>query len=574
MALIMVIAVPAFAQNSADSIRKCRDPAYLPGTPVTIDSGRSLCDEARSMCVDCEILRLTLINAKEISKDFNPLVPARGLPYTVPTDAQLRKVCDSFPNLCLSAKPPLEKAAVKVLKGASGKPVPYASEVERRVRGPMLWKYPGGDKLKCSVMSAWTVMRPFYEAWHNALSVMEEKYKSRDLLPGKFAFHVGDTLEEMVGGACHLYGKNRKVVGAWNNPNAALYGDLYEIDFTDSILQVICFDTCGNWGWKTRYILPEIPPPTKIRAPSYDTVWSGPTSEKFDSSWGEVTDTITKSGWDTLPVMEVPDLGRKALPRGCLFAGDDRPYPNMFGRQGGQFYGAKLDVLYPKINKPNPVLWGFTGMIDGWDGEVRTGFRYAGFEGSAGPLLVWCLSPYCYWGFDLCFGGQWNWNYGSPNYRYDALQTNLFGGHDETFDAFGKGWHLSLWGGVKLAFDAQKTSHRNGVKLYQSGNPPDSLYDPISDASGADGGGRIYFGTGVWPVEPLLVYRGGYAVFDGSISNAAGIGLAFLKESLILEVSAKDRERSRYGKDNDGWSLETVLTWAIGSGRGKAGSFK
>ncbi|MDD5527476.1 MAG: hypothetical protein PHO56_00680 [Patescibacteria group bacterium] len=341
----------------------------------------------------------------------------------------------------------------------------------------------------------------------------------------------------------------------------------YDIPITgeDSILVIKNPDVCHNWLWAKAPKEPEVSSPPPV-TPDTTPLVSGPdtvVAPPDTNGWMDSLLTPLKkvSGDSTTETMQEPSsiINNNRLD---VWVSDDRPDFNTW-RQGAQSYGLKWDCLFGS-NKSRSSF-GFTAMADGWDGESRSGFHYAGFEVSAGPLALISLSPALYWGIEIIgIGAQWNWGLGSADFDYYAFQTNGFLCHGETFDAMWPTTHLSLWGNVKWAFAANKDSRIGGVQQT-------AAMDPADNNSGADGGLRFYFLRNISPVEPLLVYRTAYATADHAKSNSLGVGVAFWKESLILELSFKNRSDSRWA-DNNGNAVELLANLSIGQGRGKPGS--
>jgi hypothetical protein len=613
LVLLMIAAIPCFS-------RECPDPAYKPGAVVTLLSGASLCGTALKIGVPCELLRQALLKAGTITEKFDPNAKAGGLTFKVPTDKEFQAIRDSLPDKLKTNAAAKKPAASKAVARKASNRRPYCSEeLNRESIKTETRPFVRENYLRCTYLvtsadetnkkTLAQLARDFNSpairfVWFNdmkadqllvANSMIEipdwdftywcfinrSAFGNRDLnklWPMLRIFKEHPELINVLNGK--ILNNDYKVSTVqsgerfvqWSSGNyrvldngvAAFSADTFvtarrfdiPIPGEDSILVLKLIDVCNNTVYRKIQKEPEpSTPPTAVSpppCPPADTVIKSTTP---DTSVKTTTTWVTENS---------PASAKTALLlRADLLASDRRPTWGPL-RQGSQCYGGRLDLLFNNNNSRHS--FGFTIMANGYDGEAQSRFRYWGFKGCVGPMLILSLSPAVYWGSDLEIGAMWDWVNGNSGYRYHSFQTNGFGRLGQTFDAQWSWGHLSIWAGFELAFSAAKDSRVDNVPFTLEQDPP-------TDKSGFDGGVRLFFGKSSATVKPLLVYRGAHTRADHSNTNEVGTGLSFWQELLTIEVSFVNRSNSFY-PDANGNAIGTTVTFSFGEGRGKAASQK
>ncbi len=413
------------------------------------------------------------------------------------------------------------------------------------ISGPWRWKKVGGDRFgDRDVYRALRLMG--FEP--DVIQELERMIAANDYDEG--AIYNGDTLEQMVSGEFEIKGKNgRKVLCDWQDGRTYLSARLYRIEMDNGYtLVIIRPDICYNWCYKWEKT------PVKIETPPLDTI-------PLDTT-PVVTDSVPEF-WpdepDEPPLDKEPDLcGIKANPRLSTWALHDFPSYGPFRRHGAGSYGIDVDVLFYNTCTEHDTKFGFTAMVDGWDGESRAGFNYYGFEGYAGPMMILTLNkfPGVYWGLDAGPGMQFDWGKGGDDYPYKSYQTKFFARLGSSLDFLWSDFHLSMWASGKFSFADGKESSLNGVQ-YGTGVLADEV-DLPNKGHGVDGGMRAYFFRRS-AVSPFIVWRESWAYDDGAISTTVGAGARF-GEHLVIETSWKNRDHSKYGSDAEGNSFELLIS--------------
>jgi hypothetical protein len=418
------------------------------------------------------------------------------------------------------------------------------------------------EELKTKI---WPCMR-FFKKYPQLIEVMAEKYAANKYFPS--SIKSGEMFEQWM--SCIRHGKAETII-VDDNGVAALSGDStpaakrfdLNIPGTDSVKIIKEVDVCFNWTIAQG--IEEVPPTNvPVATPEEPVVPQKPDTNSSDE-WGLGSADTQKIVTVAAAAPEPTIVTWKAREDYCL--SDNRPLNSgFFDRRGAQYAGARLDVMRNTNQSRNSVGLSISGGL--YDGGTGSGFGYYGGMASISPLLILSLSPQYYWGFEIIgIGVQGNWNTGTKNYQYDAYQSNLYLRHGQTLDAMWVNNHLSIWASVDWAFGAQKQSTRQGIQTVQSGTSNHDSLDAVSDNSGADGGACWYF-LRKCAVEPLVVYRTAYATSDNARTNAAGIGLAFWNETLVLEFGIQNRSASIWD-DNNGNTFYTMLRGSFGDGRGR-----
>ncbi len=475
-------------------------------------------------CADCQC-GSEMMSVRKFSK-YNDVNPTEQLPAEtwiyIPTCSEL----DALQVKALNATPVLSSTK----------------------KGPFKWVVVGGDPFN---------NRDYVRGFRKA-GVSEEVIEKLKILVDNrdyitWNFRNGDRAEWMLFGEYNVVGVGNKykgfeydgVVAAFRDM-VLLPGQIYCVEDNGVLRRFFRPDICFNWCE-----LPPVSIPPKVENPP---VWEPPVAEPTP-----IPDSVPEEPPfpPAPPAPDIPDMGPKVFLRLDVWLSHDMPTYGMFTRYGANSYGTKGDILW-KVNRH--LMLGATATIAGWDGESRTGFFYNGFQACAGPLGLISFNNYVHWGLDVTSGGEWDWGWGTKDWKYRSFQSGVPLRLGTTLDIVGKKLHFSSWGGYKFSFAEAKESSINGEVL-------DSRDDQPIDKVGADGGARLYFLVDK-KVNPLIVWRESWSKFDECLSTTAGLGIRFWDRHAVFEISYKNRDRSIYAETN-GHAIEALLNLSWGFGRGR-----
>lgn len=441
-------------------------------------------------------------------------------------------------------------------KKVASKPVPSFEEEN----GPWRWKKIGGDPFGERDFSRAVAAMGFSQ---EVIDLLEVKVASDDY--EEVLIRKGDTLEQMASGDYEIKGRDgRRVLCDWHDGRTSLSGRAFRMGSQDGhTLVIIRPDICFNWTYRWE----KDPPPTVIRNPPKEECPPPETTVVHDSIPRDTTPTTVDTppdDWgDPEPTPEEPPVcGIKAKPRLSIWALHDFPTYGPFRRHGAGSYGLDWDMLFANDCAIRQHQFGFTVMVDGWDGESRAGFNYYGFEGYVGPMAIFELNrwPGAYLGLDIGPGIQFDWGRGGDDYPYKSYQTSGFARVGMSLDFIWTNFHWSTWASGKVSFAESKESSLNGVR-YGTGVLAGQT-DMPNEKGGVDGGMRFEF-MRQSTVRPMIVWRESWAYDDGGVCTTVGGGLRFGRY-VAWELSWKNRTNSDYGADAEGNSVETLVNVLFG----------
>jgi hypothetical protein len=434
---------------------------------------------------------------------------------------------------------------------ASSVDTPLIRDTKPKIKFPFKWVVVGGNPFNDRSYETGLRMAGVSREVIEKLKVLVESsdYETGIIRNGDKILFMLSGNYEIIGAPGIKYRGNEYagVVAAFRD-RTFLTCQIYYVEDNGVLRRFARPDVCFNWCELT-----PVPIPPKVETPPDTTSYWQPSAPPT------VNDSVppTEESFPyTPPAPSLPYDGPKVFLRLDVWGSHDMPTYGMFTRYGANSFGVKGDILW-RINQH--FMLGATGMVVEWDGESETGFFYNGFQACAGPLALISFNQYVHWGLDVTSGGEWDWGWGTKDWKYRSFQSGVPLRLGSTLDIVAKKVHFSSWGGYKFSFAEAKESSLDG-------EPIDTRDDPALDKTGADGGMRLYF-LADKKVNPLIVWRESWARFDQCVSSSIGIGIRFWDRHAVAELAYKNRDRSTM--DNNGHAIEALLNLSWGFGRGR-----